>query len=158
MVTVRGLFIEIDGMKIDVKGLGGLVVAPPSTRIMADGPVRTYQFLEGGWEWVETLPRIKAGALPKGFYRSQFSDGAPLTDRVGIGQRNVALFNSLLRLAKTSRTRDELLQEAIAINDGFTEPFKGGRLKRLLDRFGVTRLRAGLSVRLPPKSKFRRRL
>ena len=116
--------IEIDGMKIDVKGLGGLVVAPPSTRIMADGPVRAYQFLEGGWEWVETLPRIKAGALPKRFDGSQLSDGDPLTDRVGIGQRNNTLFNSLLHLAKTSRTRDELLREAIAINDGFTEPLQ----------------------------------
>ena len=116
--------LKIDGMKIDVKGLGGFVVAPPSTRIMADGTAGSYHFLEGGWEWAETLPQMKAGALPKRFYGSRLSDGEPLADKVGVGLRNITLFKSLLRLAKTSQTRDELLREAITINGGFTEPLQ----------------------------------
>jgi hypothetical protein len=71
---------RIDGMQIDVKGLGGFVVAPPSTRVAADGTAQAYRFLEGGWEWLETVPAIKTGALPQRFYGSRFSDGAPSAD------------------------------------------------------------------------------
>jgi Bifunctional DNA primase/polymerase, N-terminal/Primase C terminal 1 (PriCT-1) len=116
--------IDINGMKIDVKGLGGFVVAPPSTRVAADGMVRFYQFLEGGWKWVENLRAIKPGALPKKFYGSRFSDGAPLANKVGVGVRNTTLFNALLRRAKTSETRDELLREATLINDRFAQPLQ----------------------------------
>ena len=45
--------------------------------------------------------------------RRMASEGEPLADEVGVGARNTTLFNDLLRLAKASETRDELLREPI---------------------------------------------
>jgi hypothetical protein len=116
--------IEIDGMKIDVKGLGGFIVAPPSMRTMPDGAVRGYNFLEGGWDWLASLPEIKPGALPAKFYRHVPSATEPASGSVPVGERNTTLFNALRSIARGTETQADLLQKALKINGGFAEPLQ----------------------------------
>lgn len=116
--------LEIDGMKIDVKGLGGFIVAPPSSRTMPDGAVRGYIFVEGGWAWVEALPEIKPGALPAKFYSHAASATTQASVRTPVGERNTTLFNALRGIARDTETQADLLQKAMKINAGFSEPLQ----------------------------------
>ena len=52
---------RVGDIKGDIKGLGGFVVGPPSSRIVA-GKQRAYEFLEGDWSLREILPPIGPGA------------------------------------------------------------------------------------------------
>jgi hypothetical protein len=114
--------VVIDGLKIDIKAAGGMVVAPPSARLMDDGTVRSYRFLEGNWEWVQNLPEITPGALSERLYRTGAPANGLAPNKVPVGERNNTLFSALLRLARHVESQDALLAEALQIVESFAEP------------------------------------
>jgi hypothetical protein len=115
--------LEIDGMKIDVKGIGGVVVAPPSSRRMPDGTTRSYRFMECDWAWLEGLPEIKLRALPAKFYNTRASaEGTAPLGQIPVGARNDTLFRLLKDHARDVETHAALLAGAHKIAQGFCEP------------------------------------
>lgn len=49
---------------VDIKGIGGFVVVPPSVRPSGDHAGKAYKFVTGGWDDLRRLPRINPGSLP----------------------------------------------------------------------------------------------
>jgi hypothetical protein len=59
-----GTLRKSEGLAIDIKGIGGFVVCPPSIRPSGPHKGKLYRLLEGRWEDVKRLPYIKPGSLP----------------------------------------------------------------------------------------------
>src|SRR4051795_10480685 len=105
-----------EGLKVDVKSIGGFVVAPPSVR--PDGPHagRAYEFLEGSWADLARLPVARPGSLP------MIGDGTGQPGRlraVKQGRRNNTLFRLLLREARYCDNFGALLDVAEGLNQDF---------------------------------------
>src|SRR3954447_21352194 len=114
-----------EGLKVDVKGIGGFVVAPPSVR--PDGPHagRAYEFLEGSWRDLSQLPAARPGSLPT------TEDGARRPARlraVRQGWRNNTLFRLLLRQARYCDSLDALLDIAEGVNQDFAPPLSAAEV------------------------------
>jgi hypothetical protein len=104
---------------VDLKGIGGFVVIPPSIRPTGRYAGNTYDFLEGSWEDLGHLPTIRAGALPSG--SKSASRAAPLR-AVKEGYRNDHLLLWLMRHAPHCDDRDALLEVARTINANSFDP------------------------------------
>jgi hypothetical protein len=50
-------------LPVDIKGLGGYVVAPPSIRPSGEFG-RQYEIVRGSWEDLSTLPPLRSGSVP----------------------------------------------------------------------------------------------
>ncbi|HVM78291.1 MAG TPA: bifunctional DNA primase/polymerase [Stellaceae bacterium] len=113
--------VGLEGRKIDVRGIGGFVVAPPSRR--PDGAKYTIE--RGCLEDLARLPQVLPGILPLSEGRgpvdgSMRPAGAPgLTPQ---GARNNHLFRALLLEAPRCRSLEELEFVARKLNNVICDP------------------------------------
>jgi len=116
-----------DGLAVDVKGIGGYVVAPPSIRFSGEHAGRSYGFLAGSWHDIRHLPPIRSGAL------SGVSISAPMRSRaVKEGDRNDTLFCQLLRHEKACDNPEALLDVANWINSNFEPPLDSAEVAKVV--------------------------
>ena len=54
---------RLDGLKVDIKAQGGMVVVPPSMRPAGRHAGKPYDFLSGSWDDLSRLPTLKPGSL-----------------------------------------------------------------------------------------------
>ena len=99
------------GMAVDVKGAGGVVVVPPSYHRGTGTP---YTFLEGSWDDLDRLPKIRPGALPA------------TKENVAIAaeSRGNVLFRTLLKRAPTVDSKEALAEVAETLNAAFPTPMR----------------------------------
>jgi bifunctional DNA primase/polymerase-like protein/primase-like protein len=105
------------GIEADIKGLGGMVAAPPSVR-PATGTA--YRFIEGSWDDLPRLPPLQHVGLAS-LARHESEDALTLR-QVGVGQRNDTLFHLMLRVVPKCASLDGAITHARAINAGFSPP------------------------------------
>jgi hypothetical protein len=119
---------QLGDKPIDVLG-SGVVVAPPS-----QGLVRTYEFIEGGLDDIERLPKL--ANLPEDFYARK-SPEIPAAHEshesqvVYEGGRNNTLFDYLIRQARHCDNFDALLDLARTRNAGFIPPMADTEVMRV---------------------------
>jgi hypothetical protein len=98
------------GLKIDIRGQGGIVAAPPSHRGDQD---RAYVFLDGGLECLDDLRPIRT---------ADNSLQRDMAVRANVGQRNDWLFKQLLIPARRCKDESELANEAFRLNQQCNPP------------------------------------
>ena len=101
---------RLDGLKVDIRGLGGMAVVPPSIRSTGQHAGKVYAFVQGSWNDLCRLPTLKPGALLD--HRSAIHEGA----------RDDAMFRFLLRQVPHCDTLDDLLDVARTFNDTCIPP------------------------------------
>lgn len=125
----------LDDMKVDIKGVGGYVVVPPSIRRSGDHAGRTYHFLTGSWDDLPRLPKVIPGSLPlaaaKGTGSSGADDSVHVLRAVAEGRRNVTLFKSLLRVARACDDFDALLDVAQTLNEANLPPLSDNEVVKI---------------------------
>ncbi|MDH3667177.1 MAG: bifunctional DNA primase/polymerase [Paracoccaceae bacterium] len=89
----RSCSLRNEDLAVDVKGLGGMVVVPPSVRPTGPYTGRQYRFLHGDWADLPNLPTLRPGSLSMAATSGRVVSLA----RVGRGRRNKSLFRYLLR-------------------------------------------------------------
>ena len=104
-------------LPVDLKGIGGFVVVPPSVRPAGEHAGKPYRILEGTWGDVARLPTIKPGSLPAPATAQQ---GRP--DRIPDGVRHDELFQRGLREVKACDTFDALVDRLRWINERSCDP------------------------------------
>jgi hypothetical protein len=128
-----------EGLAVDIKGIGGQVVVPPSVRFTGEHAGRSYGFLTGSWDELKRLPAIFPGTRPQDRAQGQGSahpasvpSNPPIRLRaVKEGYRNDVLFCSLLRHAKGSDDNIEaLLDTAETINADFDPPLSADEVAK----------------------------
>lgn len=107
----RNANLRRHGLNVDIRGVGGLVLAPPSERT----GIGAYSFERGSWDELGKLPAILSGSIP-GAEAKQAERSAAL------GERNNGLFAALRHYADACESLDDLLMEAHAINAQFSPP------------------------------------
>lgn len=106
-----------DGAPIDVRGIGGFVVAPPSVRPGSGA----YRFVTGSWPDLEKLPTARAGSLP--FAQTPAKVRTMEAGQKAVeGTRHDTLFRELLRIAAQCETEDELAFRAAGFNEAICDP------------------------------------
>lgn len=105
---------RLDDLPVDVRGMGGLVVVPPSVRPSDGIP---YVWEGGGLEDLPFAPPVAESALPLANERARpgglelsplpGGSGIPPT-KIKVGQRNHATFLHAMQTAHRCRTADEL--------------------------------------------------
>jgi Bifunctional DNA primase/polymerase, N-terminal/Primase C terminal 1 (PriCT-1) len=116
------------GWPVDIKGLRGFIVVPPSRRRHGPHAGRSYAFIDGTWDNLAQLPQIRAGAL------TESTRFAPLRGhgQVREGERNEQLFRMLLREVRHSDNLDALLDDARTINETFLPPLDDTEIVRIV--------------------------
>jgi hypothetical protein len=109
---------RVDGMALDVRGIGGMVVVPPSVHRKSGIP---YRFLEGDWRRLPYLPAIKPGALP--------ALGAEAVVTEGGGDRRNRLFRDLMELAPTVESREALGELGEMLNKALPPPLSSAKVR-----------------------------
>lgn len=106
-----------EGLDVDIKATGGLVVVPPSIRPSGKYAGKPYTFNSGSWDDVQRLPVANPGSLPN-------HDEAPVysIQSVKKGNRNKFLFSQLLKQVRSCDDFDALLDVARSLNEGFLPP------------------------------------
>lgn len=100
-------------LPVDIKGVGGYVVAPPSIRPSGEFAGRRYDFLSGSWADICRLPALRPGSLL--LSNNESGEQALSLRAVRKGRRNASLFRSLLRAARHCDELDALLDVAHTI-------------------------------------------
>ncbi len=129
-------------LKIDVKGVGGFIVIPPSIRRAGEHAGKTYRFIAGSWADICLLPPVRAGALDSAFYRRPSlsrtrtyrpseKNEAPLGGDVG--HRNSTLFNALRAAAVEAESRNQLVHLAATLNQAFDPPLREAEVAQTVD-------------------------
>ena len=111
-----------EGLAVDIKGLGGLIIAPPSISAQIG---RGYRFHTGSWAELSELPVIRADTLRGGHAPDRQSRAmqSDQTSRTEVGQRNDTLFRELLKHAPHCDEFDALLDVAETKNNfAFASP------------------------------------
>ena len=101
--------VRVDGQKIDIRGQGGLAVAPPTIRTDR----KFYSFVKGDWDCIRDLPKISA---------SQRTYLGKAEDRILEGQRDDALFSHCLRQAPACDDYETLRDVAHTFNENCLPP------------------------------------
>jgi Bifunctional DNA primase/polymerase, N-terminal/Primase C terminal 1 (PriCT-1) len=104
-------------LPVDLKGIGGFIVVPPSVRPAGEHAGKLYRIVEGTWEDVARLPTIKPGSLPAPATAQQ---GRP--DRIQDGVRHNELFRHGLREVKACDTLDAFVDRLRWINERSCDP------------------------------------
>jgi hypothetical protein len=96
-----GTLRKSEGLAIDIKGIGGFVVCPPSIRPSGAHKGKPYRLLEGRWEDVRRLPALKAGNLPGKPQKPQKADyPAPEREPIPDGRRHIDLLSLAIQFAR----------------------------------------------------------
>ena len=125
-----------EGLEIDVRGIGGYVLVPPS---VVGG--KAYQMMKGGWECIAELPCINNGALntvkekPSSSFCEEQKSQTARKDVAQMGEgdgRNNHLFTALLH--KSASVDDlEVLREFVnAENSRFGAPLPASEVDKIL--------------------------
>jgi hypothetical protein len=102
---------RLEGLNVDVKAAGGVVVIPPSRAWLGDKPGKPYVLLKGTWADLASLPEVLPGSLPIVERPAEV-----ITLRaVRHGLRNSALQKGLLREVKHCDDFETLLDVARTI-------------------------------------------
>lgn len=96
---------RLDGLTVDVRATGGVVVAPPSVRPDGAG----YEIARGSFDDLERLPTARPGSLPMG-------------GDVEEGGRNITLFMACMEAAHRCESETELLVQAEVLNESRCNP------------------------------------
>ena len=115
---------RLDGLKVDIRGEGGMVVVPPSIRPSGPHAGKAYGFLEGTWDDLPRLPEMKVPALAT----TSVSPAAGTLQTVQQGNRDNSLFRACLDLAPRCDTFDDLVDEARTINESYAPPLSDARV------------------------------
>jgi len=94
-----------EGLAVDIKATGGMVVVPPSVRSTGKHAGKVYGFISGTWEDLRRLPTLKLGSLYEG-------EGG----RIVKGTRNTLLHEHCLHQARYCDTENDLLDVARTFN------------------------------------------
>lgn len=121
-MNVQGL----DGAKVDIRGFGGLILAPPSIRPDSG---QEYETIMGRYEALDRLPEVNPGSLP--LYQSTVipcrpgAIGSDVDDMIGgpvEGTRNLALFTYLRGVAFDCSDESALIDQANEFNRSCRPP------------------------------------
>ena len=129
----RNANLRPDGLNIDIRGLGGLIVVPPSVR-KGKGQ---YRIERGSWDALETLPAILTGAIPERHMSGGTAPQSPLARLERIGEvrkragRNDALFRALMGEAQNFRVVDEVVFRAHALNESIDNPMEAEEVEKV---------------------------
>ncbi len=116
-----------EGLKIDIKGEGGYVVAPPSVRLTGANAGKAYSFAPevSGGDLARPLPLITPDSLPERTKTAPAAAGKVVQLRaVSEPHRNVALFRAAMRCARSCGSEAALLEAGIEINSHFNPPLE----------------------------------
>jgi hypothetical protein len=121
------------GLPVDIKGVGGYVVAPPSIRPSGEFAGQRYQIVAGSWDEPPGLPPLRPGGLQISGTKT-VNEPIPLRS-VRRGVRNRHLFRALLRHAPYCDDHDALLDVARTIAaEQFVsdplDPFDGDEIEK----------------------------
>ena len=114
------------GLAVDIKGAGGIVVVPPSVRPSTGRP---YTWLKGSLKDLSSLPRARPGSLPLTNERAAPEPLRAITK----GQRNITLFKLLMREVRHCDSPVALQDVAETINDDCEPPLSDMELARLVN-------------------------
>ncbi len=106
-----------EGLAIDIKAAGGLIVAPPSRKLSTGA---AYQFVQGSWDKLARLPTIRNAALDR---RS--------VDDIPAGIRNDTLFRIALREARHCDDFGALLDVMHWRNQCIARPVEKGEMEKI---------------------------
>lgn len=124
-----------EGLKVQIKGIGGQVAVPPSVRLGNDDHAgRPYRFVCGSWDALRRpLPKIPPSAIPAKSRKISHTE-AVSSPRPSIveGLRNATLFQAALRYAKGAPDVQTLRAHVEAVNATFDPPLDRGEIERLL--------------------------
>lgn len=122
--------IRLEGMKVDVKGVGCFVVVPPSVRPSGPHAGKTYEFLSGSWQDLERLPKVQPGSLPIVDRNTGYGPKPEPLRAVKEGRRNTFLHRLLLHQARACDDFDALWDVARTINDDFDSPLADAEVEK----------------------------
>lgn len=108
---------RIDGMPVDVRADGGIIVLPPSVR----PGVGDYVWLKGDLSLVRHLPPPRLGSLSPSA-RPTVAASATGGVRPEVGQRNDELFRVLRLAARDVSSLDELMHAGVSWNKTLDDP------------------------------------
>jgi hypothetical protein len=108
------------GLAVDIRGVGGFAVVPPSRRPSGEHAGKLYRSIHGGWDDVLRLPQIRPGGLEE--LTSGRQNPAVVPASIAEGNRNGALFREALARAPLMACLDELAAALIALNTGQCQP------------------------------------
>ena len=111
-----------EGLAVDIKARGGIVVVPPSIRPNGEHAGRTYRFIRGSWNDLPNLPRLKAGVLP----------GAERAPDAQATRRNDFMFRELLKQARGCDDAAALEDAAVGINGGFDVQLSDAEIAKIV--------------------------
>lgn len=117
----RNANLRPDGLNVDIKGVGGMVLAPPSVR----SGLGAYRMERGSWKALSELLPLAQGSIPeRDRAKPQLEAEAVHDTPCGTveGLRNVELFTALRYHAEGCESLSELTMEAHAINAQFSPP------------------------------------
>jgi hypothetical protein len=107
----------LDDLAVDLRGVGGMVVVPPSVRPSGHHKGKPYAFLEGSWDDLCRLPNIKPSALAPPHSSTNLQ-------AVRKGNRDNSLFRACLEQAPHCDTVEALLDVAQTLNATYLPPMK----------------------------------
>jgi len=110
---------DSEGIAVDVKGIGGFVVVPPSIRPNGPYAGEPYGFIDGSWGDLKRLPKLRPGSLSR---ERNAAEELHFLRAVKTGRRNDVLFKRLLREVRFCDDFDALLDVASSINAGLDPP------------------------------------
>jgi len=132
--------LGLNGLKVDIKGIGGVVVVPPSRCSTGPHAGKAYTFLKGSWDDLVHLPTITPGALEDAPHvappsphldRCTPAPVAPHLGAVSEGRRNRSLYLACLGQAPYCGTEDDLLDVALTINASYLPPLSDAEVLRV---------------------------
>ena len=102
---------QAEGLDVDIKAAGSLIVVPPSIALEGHGKGRAYRFSAGSWNDLPGLPVARTGSLQ----HTTPSNVHSLRGIVRHGLRNDSLLRLLLRQVRHCDTETDLLDVATTI-------------------------------------------
>ena len=120
------------GYAIDVKGIGGFVVTPPSVRPSGVHIGKRYAFLAGGLNDLARLPSVRHEAAAWFGLRAEAKPDRTQAP-IATGQRNNQLFRAALLQARSAGSEEDLLSTMRDINAMACEtPLPDPELRRVV--------------------------
>jgi len=104
--------VRLDGLKVDIRGKGGMVAVPPSIRPTGQHAGKAYVFLKGSWDDLVRLPAIKPAERAADQVEGKVYDG----------ERSDRLFSFLMHQIRACDTQDDLLDVGVVFGDNCIPP------------------------------------